>query len=79
MDSLIVGQETNFKASCCENSDAQECVGGFIDDGNPSKDWSEVGIVRASEASAVTEDDVEGSFPALWHQVELGHDAGVCD
>ena len=79
MDSLVVGQETDFKASCCKDSDTQECVGGFIDDGNPSEDWSEVGVVGASEAAAVAEDDVEGSFPALWNQVELGHDARICD
>ena len=79
MDSLIVGQETDFKPPSCKDGDAQECVGGFINDGDTSQDWSEVGIVGAGEAAAVAEDYMERAFPALWGQVELGHDAWVCD
>ena len=78
MDSLIVGQETDFKALPVRTTMLRS-VGGFIDDGNPSEDWSEVGVVGASEAAAVAEDNVESSFPALWNQVELGHNAWVGD
>ena len=42
-----------------------EVVGGIFDDGDFSKNWSEVNVVGASELGVVAECDVEGGWSGL--------------
>ena len=78
-NSLPFCQEANFESSVREYRDAEEGVGGVVDDGDSTEDGAEVCIVGAGKASSVAEDDVERAFPPLGSEVELGYDLGVGD
>lgn len=72
-------QESNLESAVCQDRDAYQRIGGFLDDTYLSQYRAEVGVVGAQVLGSVTKCDVERLLPSLSCEIEFLDDGWVRD